>query len=252
MRRLIVIILFLLSNHNLFSQDTSKEDQKIIIDFINDVKNSDKNNLCNSISFPFKRLYPIPDIYNEREFLTRYKEIFDDSLTKMILTSNPAKDWSAVGWRGIMLYSGELWLDYDGRLIGINYQSEFEKEEYKRLVKIDKSSLDESIRKFESPICILETGKHRIRIDDLGNDNYRYASWPIKSKIVDKPELVIENGILEFEGSGGNRVYTFKNADYIYRCSIIVIGETNSPPAELEILKGDKTILTENAEMKGN
>jgi hypothetical protein len=250
MRKLIVTSLFVFNIYSLFAQDTSKENQKIVSDFIQDVKNPNKDNLCSSISFPFKRQYPIPDINNKQEFLKRYKEVFDDSLTKMILTSDPAKDWAAVGWRGIMLLNGVLWIDYDGRFIGVNYQSKFEKEEYERLVRLDKSRLYESINKFEKPMYVLETSKYRIRIDDMGNGYYRYVSWPLKSKMSDKPAQVIENGQIEFEGTGGNELYTFKNAGYIYQCSIIVMGEESSPPAELTILKGNKTILSVDAKLE--
>ncbi|HSZ32819.1 MAG TPA: hypothetical protein VK772_05890 [Puia sp.] len=252
MRKLIITSLFVFNMYSLFAQDMSKENQKIVADFIAEVKNPNKNNLCSSISFPFKRQYPIPDINNRHEFLKRYKEVFDDSLTKMILTSDPAKDWAAVGWRGIMLLNGVLWIDYNGRFIGVNYQSKCEKEEYERLVRMDKSRLYESVNKFEKPMFVLETSKHQIRIDDMGNDQYRYVSWPLKSKMNKKPELVIENGQIEFEGTGGNSTYTFKNAGYIYQCSIIVMGEESSPPAKLTILKGNKTILTEDAKLNGN
>jgi hypothetical protein len=245
-----VLSMFILGSYELLAQDMSKENQKIVTDFIADVKNPNKDNLCNSISFPFQRQYPIPDINNRQDFLKRYKEVFDDSLTKMILTSDPAKDWAAVGWRGIMLLNGVVWIDYNGRLIGVNYQSKFEKEEYERLVRMDKSRLYESVNKFETPMYVLETSRYRIRIDDMGNDHHRYVSWPLKSKMSDKPDQIIENGQIEFEGTGGNRTYTFKNAGYIYQCSIIVMGEENSPPAELTILKGNKIILTEDAKME--
>src|SRR5579862_1520978 len=171
MRKLVITSLFVFNIYNLFAQDMSKENQKIVFGFIEEIKNPNKDNLCNSISFPFKREYPILNINNRQEFLKRYKEVFDDSLTKMILTSDPAKDWAAVGWRGIMLSNGMLWIDYDGTLIGANYQSKFEKEEYERLVRMDKSRLYESVNKFETPICILETSEHQIRIDDMGNDH---------------------------------------------------------------------------------
>lgn len=182
------------------------------------------------------------------EFLKRYTEVFDDSLTKMIVNSDPAKDWSAVGWRGIMLFNGELWLDYDGRLIAVR-QSTFEKSELEELIKTEKKALHVSIREFKQPICILETSKYRVRIDDLGNWNYRYAAWPLNSKMSDKPAMVLENGEFVPEGSGGNHSYKFKNSEYSYTCSIIVMGEKGSPPALLTIYKGDKVILSQRAEM---
>jgi hypothetical protein len=65
----------------------------------------------------------------------------------------------------------------------------------------------------------------------------------------DKPELIILNGKDEPEGTGGNEMYIFKNDGYTYQCFIIVMGEESSPPASLTILKGNETILTEDAKL---
>jgi len=150
-----------------------------------------------------------------------------------------------------MLSNGLLWLDYDGRLIGVNCQSKAERLKRNALIKAEKETLHESIRKFKDPIHILETSKYRIRIDDLGNGNYRYSSWSVKSKMSDKPDLILSDGKFIPEGSGGNHKYEFKNADYIYECSIIVMGEEGSPPALLTIYKGEKEILSQKAYIKG-
>lgn len=148
---------------------------------------------------------------------------------------------------GIMFFHGELWLDYeDGRLMNVHL-SKFEKNELEELIKIEKKSLYASIREFKQPICILETSKYRIRIDDMGDWNYRYAAWPLKRKMSDKPEIVLEKGEYIPEGSGGNHSYKFKNSEYVYECSIIVMGEDTSPPALLTIYKGEKVILSQRA-----
>lgn len=63
----------------------------------------------------------------------------------------------------------------------------------------------------------------------------------------DKPDLVLTNGVVEFEGSGGDRYYVFKNGKYTYQCYIIVMGSYDSPPAELSVFKNDKEILNQPA-----
>src|SRR5262249_42797373 len=157
-----------------------------------------------------------PQIKNGQEFLKRYDEVFDDSIVKIIVNSSAAKDWSPVGWRGIMLSRGIVWLDYDGKLIAVNYQSKAEFNKKEELIKQEKSQLHESLKEFKTPIHILETSKYRVRIDDLGNGNYRYASWPLNSRMSDKPEIIIEHGEFKFDGSGGNYIITFKNGEYVY------------------------------------
>ncbi len=226
-----------------------KEDQKVVSDFINCFKLQEKEKLSNKFSFPLNREYPIPEIKNKQDFLNRYNEVFDDSLIKMIINSKPSRDWSSMESEGIMLLNGQLWLDEEGNLIAVNYQSKAERKKRDELIEKEKIDLHESIQEFKKPVKILETAKYRIRIDKLGNENYRYASWPIQKKMSDKPDLVLENGKFIRDGSGGNHSYEFSNKDYTYECSIIVMGEESSPPALLTIYKGEKEILSQKAKI---
>lgn len=57
---------------------------------------------------------------------------------------------------------------------------------------------------------------------------------------------------MEFQGSGGNHTITFKNNGYTYVVSINVIGTADDPDATLEVLKDDKTILSEEGKIKRN
>jgi hypothetical protein len=81
----------------------------------------------------------------------------------------------------------------------------------------------------------------------MGNNNYRYASWSIKQKMSEKPDLVITNGKWIPDGSGGNSYFDFKKGDYLYRCYIIVLGTNDSPPATLTISQNNKKILEQDA-----
>ena len=65
----------------------------------------------------------------------------------------------------------------------------------------------------------------------------------------DKPDLIIMNGEFIQEGGGGNYTYEFKNGEYVYDCSIIIIGEETSPPALLTIFKDTKEILSQKAKI---
>src|SRR5262245_23493384 len=117
MRHFTITLFLTLNLLTAFGQDLTKEQENLVIDFINSVKSKDKEKVISKISFPFSREYPIPSIKNKQEFLDRYNEVIDDQLTGIIINSRPSRDWSTVGWRGIMLLNGEVWLDYDGRLI---------------------------------------------------------------------------------------------------------------------------------------
>jgi len=245
-----LLLLFLL-NYTVasFAQLTNEDYKTVVVEFINAVKNNNQILLDSMIRYPIHRQYPLPGIKDKTEMQQRFKEVFDDVLLQKIINSNPSKDWSAVGWRGIMLDNGELWIDYDGSLLAVNHQSAWETKKRQELIAADRSKLNPSLQKYVEPVCILKTKKFLIRIDALENYNYRYASWPVNKTMADQPDLIISKGELIYEGSGGNHHYEFKNGVYTYDCSIIIMGEDDSPPAILTVTKGKKEILSQDADM---
>ncbi|MBS7255229.1 hypothetical protein [Flavobacterium branchiicola] len=249
MRKLIYSLFVVFCFSNSFCQDLKPEYKTIIETFINTIKTDNKEALGEMVSYPLKREYPIPDINDKADFIKRYSEVFDTTLKNEIVKSDPLKNWSDMGWRGLMLNQGDIWLDIDGKLIAVNYQSKFENDLKSKLNADQKKKLDPSIAFFQSPICVLETSKFKIRIDNLGNNNYRYASWSIKKEMTEKPDLVINGGELVVEGSGGNHQYEFKKDNYLYECAIIVLGEKNSPSARLVIYQSKKVILSQDAKI---
>lgn len=241
------LVLVLFFGSFLSAQTVKPEYQKCIKSFIDTIKSGNKDAIADMVSYPLKREYPIPDVRDKSDFIKRFDEIFDTTLKNEIIKSDPAKDWSDMGWRGIMLNQGNVWMDFDGRLTSVNYQSQAETDVKKKLIAAQKKELDSSIAFFQKPICILETAKFRIRIDNLGNENYRYASWSIDKAMNTKPDLIIYRGNLVVEGSGGNHQYEFKKENFTYECAFIIVGEKDSPPAKLTIYQGDKVILSQNA-----
>jgi len=228
------------------------EQKNMVRDFISAIKNNEKENIADIIKYPLRREYPIPDIKNKKEFITRYSTVFDNIFINSIINSSVEKDWSTAGWRGIMFKNGDLWLDYDGSLLAVNYQSEIEKKEKDRLIQAEKDGLHPSLAKFEKTVLLMNTSKFKIRVDYIGYDNYRYASWPINSGMHEKPSLILYNGECIMQGSGGNHVFRFENGSYQYECSVIIIGTSDSPPADLTVYKDGKEILYQPAEIIRN
>jgi hypothetical protein len=245
----ILLTILIFNSSFLIAQDLKPEYQKFISKFILEVKNGDKDAIAKRIKFPFKREYPIPPVKDKADFVKRYNQIFDKVLIEKIAKSNPAKDWSEVGWRGIMMNQGDLWIDTDGKIITINHQSDEELKLKNSLIAAQKKSVNSSISNFKEPVAILETSKFRIRIDDLGNNKFRYVSWGIKNKMTDKPDLVIENGVFYADGTGGNHHYEFKKGNFRYECHFIVLGEKDSPPAVLTVYQSGKEILSQDAKI---
>lgn len=243
--RIIAIVLLSMSCNVIFGQELKKEYQKLVSNFIYNIKNDKKESIANIAIYPFEREYPIPSVKNKQQFIKRYNDIFEAGLKKMIICSNPATDWSDMGWRGIMLNNGEVWLDFDGSLTGLTYQSKSEAKLKARLIENEKKNIHTSLSHYLRPICILETSTYRIRIDDLGHENYRYACWEINKSQKYKPDLILERGIHYIEGSVGNSVFKFQNGEYVYECFIDAMGD--KPPATLTVYKEDKEILSQGA-----
>jgi hypothetical protein len=241
----------------LIKQEKIGDNEKLAYDKIESINNvielfksNNVDKVSDIISFPLERQYPIPSIKNKNEFNKRFSEVFDKILIDKIANSN-IEQWSEVGWRGIMLDNGVLWMaNSDGIITAVNYQSDFEKKLRIDLIDREKENLHNSLKTFESPTYKIKTKNYLIRIDELTNDKYRYASWKISDKETSKPDIILNDGELEFEGSGGNHVITFFKGKYTYKVYRNTIGEESSPDITLEIEKDGKTILSEDGTLK--
>lgn len=212
---------------------------KVLISYF---KTKDVTKISNKINYPLYRAYPIPPILNKSEFNKRFNEVFDETLIHQIVHSK-INQWEEVGWRGIMLNNGDLWMaNLDGVISCINYQSEFEKQYRTRLIELDKQHLHPSLKTFHNPIYKIKTTQYLIRIDELDDYNYRYASWKNNQNEKSNPDIVINNGNWENLGSGGNHVITFKNGIYTYKVYRNFLGTENTPDVTIEIDKDGKTV----------
>jgi len=240
-----IISLFIFCPAITFSQDSNYINT--VVQFIDIVKQNNIEKITERTNYPLKRQKPLTDIGSKKDFQNRYHEVFDDSLMKLIINSDVKNDWSEMGWRGIMFLNGKLWLDEEGNLTSVNYESQIENKKRDSLVAIDKLSLYPGLRNFKAPVLCWETKKFRIRIDDLGNSRFRYASWPVNKDQSAKPDLVLMNGKVKFDGSGGNHEFIFENNGYTYVCNIMVIVADDSEPYTLTVLKNGQEIFSEAA-----
>lgn len=110
----------------------------------------------------------------------------------------------------------------------------------------DKEKIHSSLKAFRLPTYKIKTKNYLIRIDELENEKYRYASWKVGDNQSSKPEIVIQNGTIEFGGSGGNQVNTFVNGKYTYKVYRIILREGDSPEIRLSVEKDGKAILTQD------
>jgi hypothetical protein len=222
--------------------------ERTVEKFIHVVGKKDRKALADLVAYPLHRKVPLSTIHTPSQFLEVFDEVLDKALLKAISTSSVADDWSKVGWRGIMFQNGVLWLDEDGKIIAVNYETEKGKRKRDILIEADRKNLHSSLQQFLEPVLEWRTKDFRIRIDRLTDDKYRYAVWPAQKGTTEKPDLVLNNGEVFFDGSGGNHHYDFVSGAYVYRCFVFVIGADDTPPGELEVYKHNKVILNQPVE----
>ena len=250
MKSILIILLITFSLTDSYSQLSKTEYEDVVKYFVGCIKDKDIDKLNSIISYPIQRPYPIPPIRNKQEFKNRYSEIFDDNLTSSITNSNIKEDWSDLGWRGIMLHNGIVWIDYNGKLTAINYTSDKEKSIEEKWIKYQKELLHTDLKNFKKPIHTIESDKFIVRIDLLENEKYRYASWSKHSEISSKPNLVINKGERRADGSSGNHYFTFVNGEYRYIVYVNIFGTNETPLFNLEVIKNDKVLLKQPAKLK--
>lgn len=224
---------------------TSQDISKSIQNLKEYIQTDHREKVAELIAYPLKRQYPIPDVKDGVDFLSRYHQIFDDKLISSISESSVEDDWAEVGWRGVMFSDGLIWMDDDGKIYGINYQSAFEKRWRSDLIDSIQSSVHPSLSDMLCPIFTWQTQQFEIRVDKLENGSYRYASWSLWDHQFQVPDLILDNGIRVFEGTGGNHKYVFEDSIYRYECSVIVLG-TMDLRNQLYIYYDDDLILAQD------
>ena len=109
--------------------------------------------------------------------------------------------------------------------------------------------LHSSLHQYKRIVYLCTSNSHHIRIDDIGQGIYRYASWPINSKFSDVPSLVIfgkETNITDKDGLV-NHVLSFYNDGYEYRI-LLIPGRWGFYADEIEILNNGKVIQKSDLE----
>jgi hypothetical protein len=61
-----------------------------------------------------------------------------------------------MGWRGIMLHNGIIWLDYNGKLLTTNYSSKKEKDIEQEPIESKRNLLHSDLKGFKSQFIRLK------------------------------------------------------------------------------------------------
>lgn len=228
--------------------DILEEKYQIYVnDFKRILKTRDKVKLSELIRYPLNREYPVPDIKNNKDFIDRYDQIFDEVFINKILDSSTEKDWQFMGWRGINFTEGLVLMDENGYIKDINYSTKKEEIYKQALLNEYKNILPKSLQNFESPILSMETKQFLVKIDKMKDDSYRCCLWILGEDMSKNPDIIVENGIITYEGNGGDHFYTFKDNKCEYNIYVYYLRNNQDPPAMLETIDEDNTIRQEKA-----
>ena len=242
-----LILLFLLSiSSTAFANNLNSEQQEQVQHIINLFKKHDIDAISQSISYPLQRQSPIPSIENAAMMKNRYSQVFDAQLSQTIANSKLSQ-WSSMGYRGVMLDSGLVWLD-GPEIRAVNHMSPAEQQYKKNILAQQKQMLHPTLKQFKDVALQFKTEKYQVRIDQLSNGNYRYAAWAASKAQSSKPDLILNNGSVTMDGSGGNHFYRFKNGAYQYTVYRFILGAEDID-VELVVEKNSKEILKQAGEI---
>nr|WP_314498468.1 hypothetical protein [uncultured Chryseobacterium sp.] len=101
---------------------------------------------------------------------------------------------------------------------------------------------------------IIKTKKFKIRVDKQPNGNYLYQSWGANTRITAKPSMIISDGEVVSDGSGGNYYIEFNNNGTLYQIwRNYLTNSTKKAPYTLVVIDSNgETLVRQDAQVVKN
>lgn len=185
--------------------------------------------LSKRITYPLERQNPLPNINNAEEFIRKYPLLFDSAFKEMLRTYDDSDVFEHNFIYGLVggKFTGDIWMYEDGTIAGLNYSSSAEQAIRSKLKERLKAVMHSSVREWDENIISARSPKLLIRVDRIG-DSYRYACWSNGKTLSDQPDIIINNGKVEQQGTMGGWKWIFKNAGWTYTIDDVELGDDDT------------------------
>jgi hypothetical protein len=181
------------------------------------VRQNNASKLAALIVYPLKRENPLPDIENPNEFEAYYPIIFDQAFRKKLDRYCPDCVFENNGFYGLVggEFTGDIWLNDEGRITAINYLSTEESRLKNKLTAKIQNGVHPSVREWKENVLVGKSDNLTIRLDRTER-GLRYVSWSKVNSMAEKPDLILFGGVEEAQGTMGGWTWTFKNENWEY------------------------------------
>jgi hypothetical protein len=206
----LLVLLFTLFQSQAQVDNTHLKQARQLIRFI---KESRANELAALVKYPLRRDNPLPNIADQQQFIKLYPVLFDGTFKQKLNSFTPDDIFERNGM--YCLFSGDIWMDENGKIITLNYSSAEEQKLKETKAAEIKAQMHPSVNNWKTNILVWQSGNLLVRIDET-KTGLRYAAWSKGRSISEKPDLILYNGTQEFQGTMGGVSYIFKNDKWKY------------------------------------
>ncbi|OIR05705.1 hypothetical protein GALL_121400 [mine drainage metagenome] len=181
------------------------------------IKTDNVQELSKLIAYPLNRQNPLPNIKNASDFILYYPTLIDDSFKDLLKQYNDSVIFEHNGRYGLVggNFSGEIWIDDDGKILGFNYSSKKEQAYKQVLMEKIKKEIYPTVNAWNENVLVAKSERLLIRVDRT-DQGLRYVCWSKGMTMKDKPDIILYNGVEEHQGTMGGWTWTFTNGDWTY------------------------------------
>jgi hypothetical protein len=181
------------------------------------IKADNARELSKWVRYPLQRSYPLPPVKNATEFIAYYPVLFDKPLKKLLAQYDDTDVMARNGSYGLVggPFSGEIWMNDDGKITTVNYSSAQEQQNRQALIAKERQQMHPSVRNWEENVVYARSEKLLVRVDRTAG-GLRYACWGKGKTMKDAPDIMLHNGTEDAQGTMGGWIWTWTNNGWTY------------------------------------